>query len=164
MADKLDNSAIEESPRKPPRQFKKCKSATFSLDGMNYMIGKTPSGKSAVTDIGPIDIMGLDARKPVFGGLHPLSLISPFVILCCWGDWFESHFFRNHEDSFRPIEALIKLADSLDKGTYCTNKKMRFTRVPRAVGNVSGNRCESVCRSRGREFDPGPVPYRRLIM
>ena len=28
-----------------------------------------------------------------------------------------------------------------------------------AVGNVSGNRCESDCWSRGREFDPGPVPY-----
>ena len=28
-----------------------------------------------------------------------------------------------------------------------------------AVGNVSGNRYESDCRSRGREFDPGPVPY-----
>ena len=28
-----------------------------------------------------------------------------------------------------------------------------------AVGNVSGNRCESDCRSRGREFNPGPVPY-----
>ena len=84
MADKLDNSAIEESPRKPPRQFKKCKSATFSLDGMNYMIGKTPSGKSAVTDCRTNRyIKGLDTRKPVFGGLHPLSLISPFVILCC---------------------------------------------------------------------------------
>ena len=30
-----------------------------------------------------------------------------------------------------------------------------------AVGNVSGNRCESDCRSRGPEFDPGPVPYFR---
>ena len=30
-----------------------------------------------------------------------------------------------------------------------------------AVGNVSGNRCESNCRSRGRDFDPGPVPYFR---
>ena len=30
-----------------------------------------------------------------------------------------------------------------------------------AVGNVSGNRCESDCRSRGREFDPSPVPYFR---
>ena len=29
------------------------------------------------------------------------------------------------------------------------------------VGNVSGNRCESDCRSRGREFDPGPVQYFR---
>ena len=27
------------------------------------------------------------------------------------------------------------------------------------VGNVSGNRCESDCRYRGCEFDPGPVPY-----
>ena len=30
-----------------------------------------------------------------------------------------------------------------------------------AVGNVPGNRCESDCRSRGREFDPGPVSYFR---
>ena len=28
-----------------------------------------------------------------------------------------------------------------------------------AVGNVSGNRCKSDCRSGGWEFDPGPVPY-----
>ena len=28
-----------------------------------------------------------------------------------------------------------------------------------AVGNVSGYRCESDDRSRGCEFDPGPVPY-----
>ena len=30
-----------------------------------------------------------------------------------------------------------------------------------AVGNVSGYRCVSDCRSRGREFNPGPVPYFR---
>ena len=30
-----------------------------------------------------------------------------------------------------------------------------------AVGKVSGNRCESDCRSRGHEFDPGLVPYFR---
>ena len=28
-----------------------------------------------------------------------------------------------------------------------------------SVGNVSGFRCVSDCRSRGREFDPGSVPY-----
>ena len=27
------------------------------------------------------------------------------------------------------------------------------------IGNVSGYRCVSDCRSRGLEFDPGPVPY-----
>ena len=30
-----------------------------------------------------------------------------------------------------------------------------------AVGNMSGYRCVSDCKSRGREFDPGPVPYFR---
>ena len=30
-----------------------------------------------------------------------------------------------------------------------------------AVGSVFGCRCVSDCRSRGREFDPGPVPYFR---
>ena len=29
----------------------------------------------------------------------------------------------------------------------------------RGVGNVSGIRCESDCRSSGREVDPRPVPY-----
>ena len=36
-----------------------------------------------------------------------------------------------------------------------------FTGPRSAVGNVSGYRCVSDCRSRGREFDPGPVPYFR---
>ena len=30
-----------------------------------------------------------------------------------------------------------------------------------AAGNVSGYRCMSDCRSRGRELDPGPVPHFR---
>ena len=28
-----------------------------------------------------------------------------------------------------------------------------------AVGNMSGNRCKTDCRSRGSDFDPGLVPY-----
>ena len=36
-----------------------------------------------------------------------------------------------------------------------------FTGPRSPVGNVSGYRCVSDCRSRGREFDPGPVPYFR---
>ena len=36
-----------------------------------------------------------------------------------------------------------------------------YTGPRSAVGNVSGYRCVSDCRSRGREFDPGPVPYFR---
>ena len=34
-----------------------------------------------------------------------------------------------------------------------------YTRPCSAVGNMSGNRCESDCRSKGREFEPGMVPY-----
>ena len=41
-------------------------------------------------------------------------------------------------------------------------KKKKKDAGPRsAVSNVSGYRCVSDCRSRGREFDPGPVPYFR---
>ena len=36
-----------------------------------------------------------------------------------------------------------------------------FTGPRSAVGNMSGYRCVTDCRSRGREFDPGPVPYFR---
>ena len=39
------------------------------------------------------------------------------------------------------------------------NKPFFLTGARSAVGNVSGYRCVSDCRSRGREFDPGPVPY-----
>ena len=41
-----------------------------------------------------------------------------------------------------------------------TDQTASLEAVPcRAVGNVSDYRCASDCRSRGREFDPGPVPY-----
>ena len=36
-----------------------------------------------------------------------------------------------------------------------------LTGLRSSVGNVSGNRCETDCRSRGHEFDRGPVPYFR---
>ena len=46
--------------------------------------------------------------------------------------------------------------------TYCLLLITYHITGPRsAVSNVSGNRCESDCRSRGRKFDPGPVPYFR---
>ena len=38
---------------------------------------------------------------------------------------------------------------------------LKFTGPRSAVGHVSGYRCEADCRSRGRKFDPGPVPYFR---
>ena len=49
--------------------------------------------------------------------------------------------------------------------SYQTNL-VGFSMTVCAVGNVSGNRCESECRSRGREIrsQPGPVLSWRLIM
>ena len=39
------------------------------------------------------------------------------------------------------------------------SSNVTYTGPHSAVGNVSGSRCEFDCRSRGREFDPGRVPY-----
>ena len=58
-------------------------------------------------------------------------------LLICWNKWivpFASYLART------PIFAI-------------------FHDWPLFRVNVSGNRCESDCRSRGREFDPDPVPY-----
>ena len=49
---------------------------------------------------------------------------------------------------------------ALNYGNLCQFKR-KLTGPRSAVGNVSGYRCVSDCRSRGREFDPGPVPYLR---
>ena len=40
-------------------------------------------------------------------------------------------------------------------------KKKKNTGPRSAVGNVPGYRCVPDCNSRGREFNPGPVPYFR---
>ena len=48
---------------------------------------------------------------------------------------------------------------AFDYDLVCSKLRGLMTGLRNAVGNVSGNRCESDCRSRGREFDPGPVPY-----
>ena len=53
-------------------------------------------------------------------------------------------------------------ARMLDSIYHLTLKLLLKNAGPRsAVGNVSGYRCVSDCRSRGREFDPGLVPYFR---
>ena len=44
---------------------------------------------------------------------------------------------------------------------FCDNTNTNYTGPRSAVGNVSGYRWEADCRSRGREFDPGPVLYFR---
>ena len=45
--------------------------------------------------------------------------------------------------------------------THSDTHTLRLTGPSSAVGNVSGYRCVSDCRSRGPDFDLGPVPYFR---
>ena len=61
-----------------------------------------------------------------------------------------------------------QLASWLNNG-ICTNTSCAglfscFSGQRSAVGNMSGNRCESGCRSRGREFHPSSILSWRLIM
>ena len=60
-------------------------------------------------------------------------------------------------------EYILQKEEFLGSITFinCRMSTSEYTRPRIAVGNVSGYRCVSDCRSRGREFDPGPVPYFR---
>ena len=79
--------------------------------------------------------------------------------------------FRNNPENFHPC--ILPSSNAIDKDLSTPKrsflpayfetfiKKYRDTGPRRAVGNVSGNKCESGCRYRGPKFDPGPVPYFR---
>ena len=62
-----------------------------------------------------------------------------------------------------PFISLISKKDDIFIYVYVLSFELiyPFTGPRIAVDNVSGNRCESDCRSRGREFYPGLVPYFR---
>ena len=66
-----------------------------------------------------------------------------------------------NELKFYNLEARTPYHMSLNLSTLHGYVKCCGTGPCSAVGNVSGYRCEADCRSRGREFDPGPVPYFR---
>ena len=65
-----------------------------------------------------------------------------------------------HHVIYAPVKFEADTSNSLGEDGF-TRKHiiLPFTGPRSAVGNVSGYRCVSDCRSRGREFDPGPVPY-----
>ena len=67
-------------------------------------------------------------------------------------------------DQTAPIGAVCSgstLFASIPNSSVMLGNYLQQTGPRCAVGNVSGYRCVSYCRSRGREFDPGPVPYFR---
>ena len=71
--------------------------------------------------------------------------------------------FRSQEMSLNAIHENKILAKNSEFTVVSFSNHPQYSSTgPRsAVGNMSGNRCESDCRSRGREFDPDPVPYFR---
>ena len=60
--------------------------------------------------------------------------------------FFNASFFKNLI-GMKSIQKHLRQLLQMGAGPRC------------AIGNVSGYRCVSDCRSRGHEFDPGPVPY-----
>ena len=70
-------------------------------------------------------------------------------------------FFFSFKSSISIFINLL-MSDAPSAENKIIHKIIQTIAGPRsAVGNVSGYRCVSDCRSRGREFDPGPVPYFR---
>ena len=66
----------------------------------------------------------------------------------------------NYVGSGREIMPCNNIDKPLVVYIFSGNFMMTIATFPHsAVGNMSGNRCEFDCRSRGREFDPSPVPY-----
>ena len=97
-----------------------------------------------------------------------LSLLAGYCL--CW--WFTSQSTRLQwsRDIFlfswiEPVLPENKNFCSRTSDTLITNLTLNIqaniTGPCSAVGNVSGNCCESDCRSTGHEFGPGPVPYFR---
>ena len=60
--------------------------------------------------------------------------------------------------SSEPYGHLLENDDDSDEDK---DENRYLTGPPSVVRNVSDYRCSSDCRSRGREFDPGLVPYFR---
>ena len=69
------------------------------------------------------------------------------------------HTFVEIDHEIISTAILLPSADLFKKG--CCQLQAKDTGSRSAVGNVSGYRCVSDSRSRGREFDPGLVPYFR---
>ena len=129
--------------------------------------------------------MGLVTRKPVFGvsdqvRLNPICSatetrkkikISLLPSLCMilsnrwitkvlarqWGcaGWSAPLLFASTEDRFSLINAQM-IKQNLTLVIIFAHKRSHY--------NVSGYRCVSDCRSRGCEFDPGPILSWRLIV
>ena len=78
-----------------------------------------------------------------------------FQVLTCYSV-FNVHFTTVASLFLHVLPCFVTTLVSL-----CSIHMLDHTGPRSTVGNMSGNRCESDCRSRGWEFDPGPFPYFR---
>ena len=89
-----------------------------------------------------------------FSFLRGVELRHFFHPKCLGGAWFVKLKLQQYSNHY--IHTLH------NDCTHIEDVHLTFLAGPRsAVCNVSGYRCVSDCISRGREFDPGPVPYFR---
>ena len=106
-------------------------------------------------------------------------LIAGIVFLSVWVALVFGYVETELSDSTKDVILFVSFCIQYNKYIYsllvirvergniiCTAKicnipYILIARLRSTVGNVSGYRCASDCRSRGREFDPGPVPYFR---
>ena len=87
-----------------------------------------------------------------------------FTFLCIFSEFFEGQlkqqicwlYTANFYMVFNPFKMSVQFYFRLHQ---LFPKSLLITRPHSTVGNVSGNRCESDCRSRGRELALGLVPY-----
>ena len=73
----------------------------------------------------------------------------------------QKSLLHNMESRNKELEDKFSEVNLKHKFAYFSKSQPITTRPRSAVGNMSGNRCESDCRYWGREFDCSPVPYFR---
>ena len=91
-----------------------------------------------------------------------LKYCTKFVNYCGLNVNLQNTIFANFDDFFRNQKcSIFNMNYLLLVMIYVKSETLYNLLLRSAVGNVSGYRCASDCRSRGREFDPGQIPYFR---
>ena len=94
-------------------------------------------------------------KSPACKGLACVTLLTNYLDL-----WINTNVEKNWSTCELSAEMSSVLYVQCPASVYF-HLLLLYTGPHSTVANVPGNRCESDCRSRGREFDPSQVPYFR---